>query len=392
MSSKPKGRFTMRVLVVIVILVASGLLLALVKPTIPDSAQSQVAGMPISSEGFKRAKPGRAFSFPLDHGPHAEYQTEWWYYTGNLTANGGERFGYQLTFFRRAMMPFEQRQERQSSWASDQVYLAHFTLTDIDGRKFQAFEKLGRGAAGIAGAQGEPLYQVWIENWSVEQIDSERYHMRASAGDAALDLLLVDRKGPALQGENGYSQKGPEPGNASYYYSLSRLHSTGQISINQNTYDVEGYSWMDHEFSTSALSEGQVGWDWFALQLDDESELMVYTIRREDGSIDPYSRGTLILSNGELRHFNQYDFSITVTDTWRSPHSSALYPAGWVIEVPSADIRLEVRPLLNDQELNLSFVYWEGAVEISGEYAGQKVTGRGYVELTGYAQSMQGQF
>jgi predicted secreted hydrolase len=382
----------MRVVAAVVFLVASGLLLALVKPTPPDSIQSQVAGIPISHEGFRRAEPDRTFEFPLDHGPHPEYQTEWWYYTGNLTANGGERFGYQLTFFRRAMIPAEQRQERQSSWAADQVYLAHFTITDVDGRKFKAFEKLSRGAAGIAGAQGEPLYQVWIENWSVEQIDSKRYRMRASVGDAALDLLLLDRKGPSLQGENGYSQKGPEPGNASFYYSLSRLETTGQIRINQNMYDVEGYSWMDHEFSTSALSEGQVGWDWFALQLDNDSELMVYTIRQEDGSIDPYSRGTLILPDGELHHFNQSDFSITVTDTWRSPHSGAIYPAAWTIEVPSADIRLEVRPLLNDQELNLSFVYWEGAVEISGEHAGQKVTGRGYVELTGYAQSMQGQF
>jgi predicted secreted hydrolase len=382
----------MRVVAAVVFLVASGLLLALVKPTQPDGIQSQVAGIPISHEGFRRAEPDQTFTFPQDHGPHPEYQTEWWYYTGNLTANGGERFGYQLTFFRRALIPAEQRQERQSAWAADQVYLAHFTLTDVDGRKFKAFEKLSRGAAGIAGAKGKPFYQVWIENWSVEQIDSERYRMRASAGDAALDLLLVDRKGPSLQGENGYSQKGPEPGNASYYYSLSRLETTGQIRINQTMYDVEGYSWMDHEFSTSALSEGQVGWDWFALQLDDDSELMVYTIRQEDGSIDPYSRGTLILPDGELRHFNQSDFSISVTDTWRSPHSGAIYPAAWTIEVPSADIRLEVRPLINDQELNLSFVYWEGAVEISGEHAGQKVTGRGYVELTGYAQSMQGQF
>jgi predicted secreted hydrolase len=354
--------------------------------------QSQVVGIQISSEGFKRAEPGRTFTFPLDHGPHEEYQTEWWYYTGNLTAQGGEQFGYQLTFFRRAMIPAEQRQERSSSWAADQVYLAHFTLTDVGGRSFQAFEKLGRGAAGLAGARGEPKYMVWIENWSVEQIDSEQYRMRADARGVTLDLLLVDRKGPALQGEDGYSQKGPEPGNASYYYSLSRLESRGQIIIDDRKYEVSGYSWMDHEFSTSVLSEGQVGWDWFALQLDDGSELMVYTIRQEDGSIDPFSRGTFISPDGEVRRLDQTEFSIAVTGTWRSPHSNATYPAAWTISVPAEDLILEVKPLLNNQELNLSFVYWEGAVTIKGQIAGQSVNGRGYVELTGYAQSMQGQF
>jgi predicted secreted hydrolase len=382
----------MRTAVIILLLIVSILLVALKNPDSADSKQSRVAGIPVSDAGFRRAEPGRLFSFPKDHGPHDEFQTEWWYYTGNLSTVRGERFGYQLTFFRRALLPLDQRQERQSTWAADQVYLAHFTLTDIEGGNFSAFEKLGRGAAGLAGARGEPLYQVWIDNWWVEQIDSNQYRMQAAAGDVSLDLLLVDQKGPVLQGKNGYSQKGPETGNASYYYSLSRLASSGQIQVDDAVFDVTGYSWMDHEFSTSVLSEGQVGWDWFALQLDDGSELMVYTIRGEDGSIDPYSRGTLILPGEETRHLKQTDFTIEVTSTWRSPHSEANYPSAWIINVPSEDIRLEVKPFINDQELNLSFVYWEGAVEVTGENAGQRVQGRGYVELTGYAQSMQGQF
>jgi predicted secreted hydrolase len=382
----------MRMIVLIMVIICAGLLLALNQAGAAEEAQARVAGIPAASEGFQRAEPGRVFDFPADHGPHEEYQTEWWYYTGNLTGAGGERFGYQLTFFRQAMVPLEQRQERESRWAADQVYLAHFTLTDIDGGKFQAFEKLGRGAAGLAGATGDPTFQVWLDNWSVKQTGLNEYRMQASAGNAALDLLLVDQKGPVLQGESGYSQKGPEPGNASYYYSLSRLKSTGQIQVGENRYDVSGFSWMDHEFSTSVLSEGQVGWDWFALQFDDQRELVIATLRRADGSIDPYSGGTIILADGSLQHLKADDFSIAVTNTWRSPHSGAEYPAAWTIAVPSEEILIEVKPLLNDQELNLSFIYWEGAVEINGEYRGQPVSGRGYVELTGYAQSMQGQF
>jgi predicted secreted hydrolase len=382
----------MRILILLVVLLSAVLLLALNGAGATEEVQSRAVGLPVAVKGFERAEPGRVLNFPADHGPHNEYQTEWWYYTGNLTAVGGERFGYQLTFFRRAILPQEQRQARPSHWAADQVYLAHFTLTDVNRRQFQAFEKLGRGAAGLAGAAGEPLYQVWLDNWSVEQTGPDDYRLTASAGEITLDLLLVDLKGPALQGDNGYSQKGPEPGNASYYYSLSRLKSTGEVVIGERVYDVTGYSWMDHEFSTSALSEGQVGWDWFALQLDDNSELMVYTIRQEDGSIDPYSRGTLILPDGALHHLKETDFTITITATWRSPHSGAEYPAGWTIRVPSQELSLEVKPLLNDQELNLSYIYWEGAVEISGERTGKPVRGRGYVELTGYAQSMQGEF
>jgi predicted secreted hydrolase len=392
MSKKGAKAFSMRILILAIVMIGAGLLLSLNQAGAADEVQSQVAGIPVSSEGFQRAEVGRVFQFPADHGPHDEYQTEWWYYTGNLTGEGGERFGYQLTFFRRALLPVEQRQERQSNWAADQVYLAHFTLTDVNGRTFQAFEKLGRGAGGLAGATGEPAYRVWLDDWMVEQVGKDEYLLRASAGNVSLDLLMVDQKGPALQGEAGYSQKGPEAGNASYYYSLSRLQSTGRVEVDEQTYTVSGYSWMDHEFSTSALSEKQVGWDWFALQLDDGSELMVYTIRREDGSIDAYSRGTLILADGSIRHLSQKDFSITVTETWRSPHSGAIYPSAWIIAAPSEGILLEVKPLLSDQELNLSYVYWEGAVEITGERDGQVVGGRGYVELTGYAQSMQGQF
>jgi predicted secreted hydrolase len=203
---------------------------------------------------------------------------------------------------------------------------------------------------------------------------------------------LTDVKGPILQGDLGYSQKGPEPGDASYYVSQTRLQTTGAIQIGSASYAVTGLSWMDHEFSTGALSQGQVGWDWFALQLDDGSELIVYTLRRSDGTIDPYSRGTLIHPDGSVRTLKRDEFSISSDQTWKSPGSGAVYPSHWSINVPSEDLTVSVSPVIPDQELRLSFTYWEGAVRVDGKKGGQTVTGSGYVELTGYAQSMAGQF
>jgi predicted secreted hydrolase len=174
--------------------------------------------------------------------------------------------------------------------------------------------------------------------------------------------------------------------------SQTALESRGSVEINGQAFAVTGSSWMDHEFSTSALAADQVGWDWFALQLDDGSELMVYGVRKADGSLDPLASGTLIERNGHTRHLTQADFQITVEDRWKSTHSGAVYPAGWRISIPSEQIELKAAPRLADQELRLSFTYWEGAVAVTGTRAGKAVGGSGYVELTGYAGSMQGQF
>jgi predicted secreted hydrolase len=233
---------------------------------------------------------------------------------------------------------------------------------------------------------------VWLEDWSAEEVEPNVVRLRAAQDSLAIDLLLTDRKGPVLQGDNGYSQKGPEPGNASYYYSQTRLASSGAVQVGDALYQVDGLSWMDHEFSTSALAPDQVGWDWFALQLDDGSELTVFQIRKADGSVDPFSSGTLVAPDGSARHLGRDDFEIRVGATWRSPRSGATYPARWTVTVPTADLSLEIEPYLVDQELNVSYVYWEGAVRISDERAGLAVRGSGYVELTGYVGSMQGQF
>jgi len=354
---------------------------------------SAVYAIPLAgaAEGFARADGSYSLTFPADCGPHPDYQTEWWYYTGNLETDEGRHFGYQLTFFRRALLPPGARTERASAWAAGQVYMAHFALTDVAGEEQRSFERFSRGAADLAGAQSSP-YRVWLEDWLVEESEDGRVRLHAAQEGWAVDLLLVDRKGPTLHGEAGYSRKGPERGNASYYYSQTRLEAEGEVELEGETFAVQGWSWMDHEFSTSALSAEQVGWDWFSLQMDDGSELMVFQIRRVDGSVDPFSSGTWIPAGGTARHLDREAFSIAIEDTWRSPRSGGTYPSRWTIRVPAEGLVLEVEPHVADQELELSIVYWEGAVRVRGEIAGEVVAGQGYVEMTGYADSMRGRF
>jgi len=358
----------------------------------PDDSQvipSGPASQPL--EGFARAAPGTLLAFPDDFGPHDDYLTEWWYYTGNLDAEDGSRFGYQLTFFRRALASPGEMIERSSSWSTEQVYLAHFALSDIDRKDFHAFERFSRGAADLAGAQADP-FQVWLYDWSVEQTTEGVYRLQASQDGIRIDLELKDLKGPVLQGEQGYSQKGPDPGNASYYYSQTRLESSGRVEVRGAEYLVKGLSWMDHEFSTSALTSEQVGWDWFSFQLDEGSDLMLFQIRQVDGSIDPFSSGTLVAPDGSTMGISRDEFEINATGSWKSPHSGAVYPAGWEVRVPAVDLVLVVTPLQADQELNLTYTYWEGAVSIEGTYQGQAVNGKGYIEMTGYAGSFAGEF
>jgi predicted secreted hydrolase len=364
------------------------------RPQVRSSGRLQPLIAPAGEAiGFARAGGPRPFDFPADHGPHPDFQTEWWYYTGNLESGDGHHFGYQLTFFRRALKPPAERAERESSWATEQIYMAHFALTDVGGGYHQAFERFSRGAAGLAGAESSP-YRVWLEDWRVEQVgdDPSVVQLHAGQGALAIDLLLIDRKGPILQGDRGYSRKGPDPGNASYYYSQTRLQTAGTVQVGYQASKVEGWSWMDHEFSTSALAPAQTGWDWFALQLDDGSDLVVFQIRKNDGTIDPFSSGTLVDVAGEKKHLSLDDFEIDVRSAWRSPRSGASYPSRWALHVPEAGLALDIEPFLADQELNVSYTYWEGAVRVDGQRAGKPISGKGYVEMTGYASSMEEQF
>lgn len=359
--------------------------------TQPTLVSGQLIGGGQAPDGFAEADGVIPLSFPETYGPHPDYQTEWWYYTGNLEDPNGRHFGYQLTIFRRALLPADQRNERSSDWAADQIYFAHFTLTDVEGEEFYHFERFSRGAAGLAGAQAEP-YQVWLENWQIVEVEPGIYQLTAQQDQVSISITLEDQKGPVLQGEQGYSQKGAEPGNASYYYSQTRLVSEGSIQIGDQSFKVSGLSWKDHEFSTSALAGEQVGWDWFSLQLDSDTEMMLFQIRKEDGTIDPNAAGLLVDPDGNTTQLRLEDFTITATGTWESPHSGAIYPSGWQIEIPALNLSLTLRPYLEDQELLTSVIYWEGAVSIVGEINGEQVSGDGYVELTGYAHSMEGGF
>jgi predicted secreted hydrolase len=343
------------------------------------------------SAGFMRADGVKPWSFPQDFGPHPEFQTEWWYYTGNLESQDGRHFGYQLTFFRRALTPAKERLERKSVWASDQVYMAHFAISDSISGSHYAFERFSRAGADLAGAKADP-YQVWLENWSVRQIDPNQYKLVAQQDGVTIDLILKDEKGPILHGDSGYSRKGPQAGNASYYFSQTRLISEGKIGISAEDFHVNGLSWMDHEFSSNALSAGQIGWDWFSIQLDEGSELMVFQIRHSDGSIDEHSSGTLINPDGSTQSLVLDNFTIRSQDKWRSPDTGADYPVAWDIEIPDMDLRLSLKAKLLNQELDFSYAYWEGAVVVSGMYKDKEVQGVGFVEMTGYAGSMEGEF
>lgn len=359
--------------------------------SLPEASLVSLNLKAFPSEAFQRASPTRRLVFPKDHGPHPDFQTEWWYYTGNLVSTNGDQFGYQLTFFRRTLIPAAERVDRLSNWTSDQVYMAHFTLTDISSESFRFYERFSRDGVGLAGAKTGP-FSVWLLDWQVSETEPGIYQLKASEDSIDIELTMTDLKGPILQGDQGYSQKGSQPGNASHYYSLTSLKSEGRLQIDGDSYQVSGMSWMDHEFSTSALSDGQIGWDWFSIQLDDLTELMLFQIRREDGVIDPYSSGTWIFANGSTSKLELDDFQITVLDTWQSPHTGATYPARWMISIPAENLSLEVTPLLGDQELRVSYAYWEGAVNVRGRINGKPINGKGYVELTGYAESMAGQF
>ena len=361
-----------------------------------------------SAEGFARATEPDAVEFPRDLGPHDDYQTEWWYYTGNLDAADGRRFGFQFTIFRRALVPegdlaadladseeplksaeSAQSADNASSWRTEQVYLAHFAISDIDADAFYPAERFSRGAAGLAGATAEP-YRVWLEDWAVEAIAPGQVRLRAQTDGAALDLVLTETLPPILHGDGGLSQKGPEPGNASYYYSLIGQQAAGAVTVGEERFDVTGLAWKDHEWSTSALSEGAIGWDWISLQMDDGGALMLFEIRRADGTREPLSAGTYVAPDGTLTHLAAGDWTLEVTDTWVSPNSGGEYPAGWRISVPSVGLELTGRPQMANQELNVSTTYWEGAVEFSGTLRRAPISAEGYIELTGYAGSMEG--
>jgi predicted secreted hydrolase len=327
---------------------------------------------------FERALEPRELSFPVDHGPHESFQTEWWYFTGNLDAGDGRELAYELTFFRRALA-FE-RPELDSDWAARDAAIAHFTVGDARNGGFRSFERFQRKALGLAGWEADP-WRVWVRDWSATGDLGGEVRLVAEEDGVAIDLVLRASAPVVLHGDGGLSRKGREPGNASYYASIPRLETRGTVRIGGRVHEVRGESWFDHEWSTSALEPGQAGWDWFALRFDDGSALMLYVLRRDDGSRDATSSGTFLGADGAQLPLGLDDFEIEPLSTWTSPRSGASYPSSWRVRVPSLEIDLEIRPTVPGSELAHTVRYWEGPVRGADARRGRA---RGFVELTGY--------
>src|SRR5688572_15913434 len=351
---------------------------------------------PTPQAPWKQATAGYKFEFPRDHASHPDYKIEWWYYTGNVKARDGRRFGYQITFFR---VGVDHTPSNPSRWAVRDLHMTHLAVSDAAGRRYRFSEKLSRGGPGLAGANTDEYY-VWNDDWTA-MLDAgedagggrrERHLLRASSPQAGIDLVLEPGKPAAINGINGISQKGAQPGNASHYYSLTRMPTRGSISVDGERFEVEGESWMDHEFGTSFLEPEQRGWDWFALQLSDGRELMLYQLRRADGSRDPRSSGTLVDQSGKTTHLANADFTLTHGSTQFKSKNGAVYPTEWTVAVPSQRINLKLTTPLADQELSLvpstGIAYWEGMIDLAGSVGGTAVTGHGYLEMTGYHGSL----
>src|SRR6267154_3978796 len=352
-----------------------------------NSLSCLIAGLllvhPLAAQ-YRTALPGYHYEFPRDHFNHPDFQTEWWYYTGNLKSTDGRRFGFELTFFRQAV---SRDPAKTSAWEVQDLYLAHLALSDLDGGKFYHAERTNRSGPGIAAVE-QSLGRIWNGNWQVQWHGGDQ-ELNAVDERFQLHLKLHPEKPPVIHGENGVSQKGEGTGRASHYVSLTRLATSGAIELGGQKMEVYGSSWMDHEFFTHQLASGQAGWDWLSLQLADDTELMLFRIRRRDGSIDPHSAGTYVDANGKTTHLRSADFSLQPADEiWASPITGARYPIHWRVAIPKLSIELEAKTSIESQELTgkTGFApnYWEGAIVLSGQRGPQSLSGVGYLEMTGY--------
>jgi predicted secreted hydrolase len=349
--------------------------------TIPGAASvplnKQMASEP--AKGFARALEPRDFFFPQDHGAHPEYATEWWYFTGNLYDANKRRFGYQLTLFRVGLEPG--RPADDSDWRANQLYMGHLAISDIEKRQHHSSERFSRSAAGLAGAKDQPLV-VWLGPWSIRGSEADLFPLELEASTSEMEITLSLQAGTrdmVLQGERGLSRKGAEPGNASYYYSYTRLPTRGEIRIGKQRFAVAGNSWFDREWSSSALAANQAGWDWFALQLDDGSDLMFYRMRDQQGRAQRFSSGVLIKPDGGVTSLSPEKVELRPARFWTSDRGNR-YPVAWRMKVPDHELDLLIEAAFDDQEMPLTVTYWEGAVDISGSQRGV-----GYLELSGYS-------
>ncbi|MGH9553991.1 MAG: lipocalin-like domain-containing protein, partial [Terriglobales bacterium] len=331
---------------------------------------------------------GYKFAFPRDHASHDQYKTEWWYFTGHLNTAKKRQFGYELTFFRTAL---DQEEDSSSPWNLRNIYLAHFAITDPDGKKFFFRERINRAGVGFADARQDVPY-VYNQDWSMKFV-GEKIQLQAHTPEYSLNLTLSPKKVPTIHGKNGVSQKASCRGCASHYYSLTRLETEGTLALNGQSQKVSGLSWMDHEFGSNQLTDQQVGWDWFSLQLDNNCEVMLYLMRNADGSLDPNSSGTITMPDGTTKHLALADFSVKSLHTWHSIRTGGNYPLDWTVEIPAAKAKITVTALMSDQELvttgSTGVTYWEGASSVSGSWNGTPASGDAYVEMTGYAEKFK---
>lgn len=361
----------------------------IVRRIIPAFLLSLLLSIPPCS-AWRLALPGWRYEFPRDHGNHPEFKTEWWYFTGNLRATDGREFGYQLTFFRQGVIPPGERKPGLSRFVTTDLKFTHFAISDLSHEKFFFGQRLSRGAFGEAGF-GEGNRLAWIDGCSLELRDDGGFHLVGRDGEKALDLMLRSAKPPAIHGENGVSQKADGAGRASHYYSLTRLESGGSLTLDGETFAVKGLSWFDHEWASNQLAADQVGWDWFSLQFDDGTELMLFQLRTKAGGRDRWSGGSWIVADGTVTRLTKDDFTLAPVATWKSPATGATYPIRWRVRVPRLELDVTVNARMDDQELRLKpLAYWEGAVAADGTRAGKAVTARGYLEMTGYAGAVVG--
>ncbi|MCP3866930.1 MAG: carotenoid 1,2-hydratase [Gammaproteobacteria bacterium] len=350
----------------------------------PEPVQTDV--VPVSgllggdaAEGFQRAYKPRTFEFPRDHGVHPGYRSEWWYITGNLYTEEGRRFGFQVTFFRFQLAPSTD-EHRKSRWATDHLWMAHTAISDPSAGQHYAEERLARGALGLAGASAEP-FRIWLEDWRLEGTEGGfPWQLMLDGKELGLQLQFNPVRAPMLQGKEGLSQKGAASGNASYYYSIPRMETRGMLSVDEHHYRVSGLSWLDREWGTSALGKDQVGWDWFSLQLNEGVDLMYYQLRMDSGESAPQSAGTMMHADGAVSVLGPSDLNLAPERWWTSP-SGARYPISWKLTVRPLNQTFLVTAVMDDQEMDLSVTYWEGAVDV---FAEGRPAGRGYLEMTGY--------
>ena len=337
-------------------------------------------GGPIE-QGFKRAIEPRVFQFPQDHAAHPGFRNEWWYLTGNLSDESNNHYGYQVTLFRIALAP--KSPMSNSNWATNQVWMAHVALTDSGARNHFQEQRFARGALGLAGQSQRP-FRVWLEDWQIIGAEEGAFPWRIDVKTEkfTLKLELSSLKPVVLQGDNGLSQKSSQAGNASYYYSFTRLQTRGEITRNDQRIKVNGWSWLDREWSTSALGADQAGWDWFSLQLKDQHELMFYRLRKKNGETDSYSAGKWVMPNGKTQSLAAHDIRLQPLRYWTSP-SGRRYPVSWAMQIPGMQQHFKIEALIDNQEMATGIYYWEGAVKVSSA-ATNDLLGYGYLEMTGY--------